>query len=231
MIMTDKRNIYTTLDGLEIPIKSISPTKLMKAELGIEKSFRDKNEPIDTPTYDVETAGGGKETYDLDAESIQVPDNEEETAKRQADWDAHQDALLRLKKKQYDITSKIVLNAIDIPLPEDETWIKEQEDLYIEVPEDPYDRWFHWLETEVLHPTDVINLVAEILTLSATGIIPEEEVDAAVALFRSTVRTQSEEPEEQENTSGEDAEEEGSLGSQPVDAGSDDSESLGTETE
>lgn len=229
--MTKEGHIYITLSGLEVPIKPISPTKLMKAEIGVEKTFKDRGEPIDTPTYDVETAGGGKETFDLDEDSILIPDDEEETTKRQADWDAHQDALKRLKKEQYDVTRTIVLKAIDLQLPEDETWIKEQKELYIEVPDKPHERWYHWLETEILHPTDIINLIAQILVLSATGIMPEEDVDAAVALFRRDVSAQPEEPKGEEDSPNKDAKKEGTLGTQSINAGGISGESLGTKTE
>ena len=232
--MTDenvKRRVYTALSGFEVPIKPISPTKIMKAEQGLEKAFRDRGEPIDIPIYKVETAGGGSEEFELDIDSIQLPDDPEETAKRQKDWDLYQDAISRLKKEQFDITRIITLDAIDLPLPEDTSWIQEQKDLYIEIPENRHDLWMHWLETEILHPSDVVNLVAEILILSSTGIISEEEVKAAVGLFRSTVSSQPEESGEREDSPGEDAEEEGSLGPQPVDAGGDGGESLGIDTE
>ncbi len=226
--MTDnkKANVFITLGGTLVPIKPISPTKLMKAEIGVEKSFKKRNEPIDVPIYKVETAGGGHESFELDADSILVPDDEKETAKRQADWDAHLDATERLKKEQYDITKRIVLNAIDLKLPKDESWIKDQEDLYIEVPEDPRERWNHWLETEILHPTDVINLIAQILMLSATGILPDEEVEAAVNLFLDSV---SPEPEEAGDGSPaeENAEEDRALGTQPFHVGDHSSEGMG----
>jgi len=232
--MTEKitaQRFYTALSGIKIPILPISPTKIMKAEQGVEKAFRNKGEPIDTPIYKVETAGGGFEEFDLDEDSIHLPDDPEETAKRQKDWDLYRDAIKRLKREQFDITRIIVLDAIDLPLPKDESWIKEQEKLYIEVPKDPRKRWMHWLETEILHPNDIVELVAEILILSSTGIISEEDVKAAVGLFRSTVYPQPEESGEREDSPGEDAEEEGSLGTQPVDAGSDSGESLETDTE
>ena len=226
-----EQTVYVTLSGVEIPIKPISPTKIMKAEIGVEKAFRSRDEPIDPPTYAVETAGGGVETFELDETAIEIPGDEAETKKRQIAWTAHQEALVRLKKEQFDITRKIVLNSIDLPLPEDETWIEDQEALYIEVPDDPRARWMHWLETEILHPRDIVEIIADILTLSSKGIIPEEDIDAAAKLFRRAVYSQAEGPEEQEDTSGSDADEEGELGAQPNNAGSDGSESLGDDSE
>ena len=222
-----KQMIYVTLGGVEIPIKPISPTKIMKAETGVEKDFRSRDEPIDTPTYDVETAGGGVETFELDETAIKLPGDEAETEKRQGAWDAHQDALARLKKEQFDITRKIVLDSIDLPLPEDETWIEDQKAFYIDVPDDPRARWIHWLETEILHPHDVIEIIASVLTLSSKGIIPEEDIEAAANLFRRAVSPQAEGSEEPEDTAGQDAEEEGELVAQPDNAGSDDGEGLG----
>ncbi len=221
-----KKNVFTALSGMEIPIKPISPTKLMKAEMGVEKAFKKRNEPIDVPTYKIETVGGGYESYDLDEDSITAPDDEKETAKRQADWDAHQDALKRLREAQFEVTKKIVLNSIDLKLPEDESWIEEQEELYIEVPKDKRERWNHWLETEILHPTDVTGLIAQILYLSASGILPEEEVKAAVSLFLDSVLEESEETGDSDPTS-EDAEEDRTLETKPLHDGDSSSERVG----
>lgn len=229
--MSKKQTVYVTLSGVEIPIKPISPTKIMKAETGVEKDFRNRGEPIDPPTYDVETAGGGVETFDLDETAIEIPGDEVETKKRRIAWTAHQEALARLKTAQFDITRRIVLNSIDLALPEDETWIEDQEALFIDVPDDPRARWIHWLETEILHPNDIIEIIALILTLSSHGIIPEEDIEAAAKLFRRAVYPQAERPEEQEDTSGQDAEEEGELVAQPDNAGSDSGESLGDDPE
>lgn len=226
-----KQMIYVTLGGVEVPIKPISPTKIMKAEIGVEKDFRNRDEPIDTPTYDVETAGGGVETFELDKTAIELPGDEAETEKRQVVWDAHQDALSRLKKEQFDTTRKIVLNSIDLPLPEDETWVEDQKAFYIDVPDDPRARWIHWLETEILHPHDIIEIIASILTLSSQGIIPEEDIEAAANLFRRAVYPKAEGSEEPEDTVGQDAEEEGELVAQPDNAGSRNSESMEKEPE
>lgn len=229
--MSEKQTVYVTLSGLEVPIKPISPTKIMKAETGVEKDFRSRDEPIDPPTYNVETAGGGVETFELDETAIEIPGNEAETKKRQIAWTAHQDALARLKAVQFDTTRTIVLNSIDLSLPEDEAWIEDQKALFIEVPDDPRKRWIHWLETEVLHPHDIIEIIASVLTLSSRGIIPEEDIEAAAKLFRRAVSAQTQGLREQEDTPGQDAEEEGALAAQPDNAGSDDGEGLGDDPE
>ena len=229
--MTEHKNIYVTLGGIEVPIKPISPTKVMRAELGVEKAFRDRGEPIDPPTYDVETAGGGVETFEMDATAVEIPGDEEETKKRQIVWMAHTEAVLKLKREQFDITRKIVIEAIDLPLPKDESWVEEQKELYIDVPDDPHARWLHWLETEVLNPQDIIEIITSILSLSAQGILPEEDIKAATALFRSSIYSQAQRPGEQEDTPEPDAEEEGEVVAQPDNAGSGDSEGVEDEPE
>jgi len=220
-------NIYKTLDGKDVPIKAISPTKIMRSEIGITKMFRAKGEPIDPPTYEVETVGGGKETHILDETAVMIPGDEEKTAERQALWDAHTDACQRMKQQQYDTTRKIVLDSIDLPLPADESWIRKQEELFIEIPEDLYERWIHWLETEILLPQDIIEIVSDILTLSTKGIIPEEDVEAATELFRRSVYTQARGSEEQENTVEADAEKKRALDAQPDNVGDVSGESVG----
>lgn len=226
----DKANIYTTLAGVDIPISPISPTKITRAEMGVEKSFRKKGEPIDPPSYSVEILGGGTQEFELDEDSIDVPDDVVETTNRRIAWTKYQEALARMKTEQFDIVRRIVLNSIQLKLPEDETWIKEQEELYIEVPENPRERWLHWLETEILMPQDVIEIIAEILTLSSTGIIPEEEVAAATQLFRRELYTQSLETEDDDTPEGNE-EEEGEMETLDDNAPGDSSESLGDDPE
>ena len=205
--MTSRKNVFISLSGKEIPIKPLSPTKLMKAELGVENAFKKRDEPIDPPTYTVEVAGGGIEEHVLDETSIESG-VAEETEVRQDAWDAHVKALTAMKAEQFRITRKIVLDSIDLPLPKDDSWVKEQQDNYIDVPEDPYDRWVHWIETEVLLPQDIIEIIAEILELSATGLLPEEDVQAAKKLFRRGVYGEPESGETEDETSGGDAEDE-----------------------
>ena len=228
--MSKVKNVFITLDGQEVPIKPISPTKLMKVEIGIENAYKKKGEPIDPPTYTVAVAGGGEEEHELDETSIESGDTKE-TERRQKAWDLHIDALDRMKAEKYNITRKIVLNSIKLPLPEDESWIAEQEENYIEVPNDPYERWIHWIETEILLPQEIIQMISQILELSATGLLPEEDVQAAKKLFLDTVYAQPEESEGEENTDREDAEDQGSLVAQSDNVGSSSSKSVGDDPE
>ena len=211
--MTQKNHVFTSISGREIPIMPISPAKLMRAEIGIEKAFRKKGLPIDPPTYTVEVAGGGIEEHVLDDSSIESGDPEE-TKRRQEAWDAHVEAITEMHAEQLRVTKKIVLESIDIPLPEDDSWIKEQEELYIEVPEDPYERWIHWLETEVLLAQDINEIVLEIMVLSGTGLVSEEDIETMRRLFRGRASSESEQPEDESNPAGGDAQEERTLDSQ-----------------
>lgn len=228
--MSQDNHVYEARTGWDVPLKPFSATKIIRAEMGVEQDFRDAGEPIDTPTYDVPTAGGGVQTYDLAEDAIKIPDDPEETARRQEAWDAHQDALKRLNAAQFDVTKKIVLRSIDLELPEDDAWVKEQEELHIRIPEEPLERWMHWIDTEVLLPQDVIDMIALILDISATGLVPREDVEAAKRKFRGPLLERSERSGDEEDPAGGHATEEGSVGAQPVDDHVDGSEGMGQES-
>lgn len=183
------RNVYTTANGFEVPITPISLEELRKAEVGVEKHFRAEGEPLDPPTYDVEVAGGDLQTFPMDAESVLVEGDEEETSKRQALWDAHQDAVDRLKNEQNRVSQVIFMEGIDVELPEGDEWETRQKELYIEVPEDEDEKYWHYLTTIVFKsPNDFVFCIEKILRISAQGIVPEEELDGLISLFRDTVQ-------------------------------------------
>lgn len=183
------RNVYTTANGYDVPISPISLEELRKAEVGVAKHFKDEGEPLDPPTYDVEVAGGDTQTFPMDEESVLVEGDEEETAKRQALWDAHQDALQRMKSEQNRVSQVIFMEGIQVELPSDTSWEDRQRNLYIEIPEEPDEKYWHYLSTVVFKsPNDFVSCIEKILRISAQGIVPEEELDGLISLFRDTVQ-------------------------------------------
>src|SRR4030042_1625884 len=89
-MMEAKKHIYITVNGREVEYQAISLDALRLSWNGIEKQFRERNEPVDPPTYEFTTASGAKTTEPHDATT-------EKTPEEQASWDAYQDAVRRLQ--------------------------------------------------------------------------------------------------------------------------------------
>lgn len=180
-----ERPFIMTEDGRTVFVKSISMLEMEEAERGLEKFFRDQGEPLDVPTYTVEVVGGGEVPYPLKPEVLEVEDPEE-TGRRKAAWEAHQDAVARFEAEKGRIMQEIILEGIDIEMPDDGVWEARMRRRYIEIPEDPVLKRQKYILTEVLKtPDDWLNAQNEILIVSSSGAIDREAVEAASATFRS----------------------------------------------
>lgn len=205
----ERPHIFTE-DGRKVFIKSISMLELEEAEQGLEKHFRAQNEPLDPPTYTVEVAGGGEVEYPLTADILEVEGNPKETARRKAEWAAYADAVFRFEAEKGRISQEIILEGIDIEVPEDGAWEARMKRRYIEVPEDdPVLKRQKYILTEILKtPDDWLTVQAEILLISSSGAIRREDVEAASATFRSQLFTPQEAPDSVTGDGGEGAPEE-----------------------
>jgi len=188
----DGKFVYVCEDGTEVPIKPISVFEVAEVEEGIKKHYRDVlGEPVDPPTYEVKVVGGGSITCELTAEILIVEDDEVETARRQLAWGLHQKAIAKMDIELNQIRTAIVCEGIDVPLPEDDAWVKKLRRRYIEVPDDLDDRAVVYKMTQVIKtPVDLAGIQAEIFRVSTSGAIKEEQVEAAKALFRSQLQEQ-----------------------------------------
>lgn len=194
-------HVFTTIAGVQVPYTPLSMVAQEKSAISIRRRYKDRGEPIDTPTYKPTAVFGGEEVgmeLVLDETSIEVDGDEVETARRQALWDAHIDALKRMQTDIEEVRTKMIVHAIKLDLPEDKSWITRQRDeWFIDVPEDNpkkpgYDAEAlrrHWLETEVLVSLDdYVKLTARIFVQSVTSGIDEETLEAAMTSFQNRVR-------------------------------------------
>lgn len=190
---TDKRT-FTTEAGLEVNLKPISIYEMQAVEEAIKSEYMRKGELIEPPLYEVEVAGGGTQKHTLTADTLVKEGDEVETAKRQLDWSLYQEALDRMQKEISQIQTMIMLDGIDVELPEPGSqWEKRCKRLHIPIPEDEDERMTFYKMSYILRtPTDLIGVQAEIMQLSSGGAISDERKEAAKALFQ---RQLQEEPE------------------------------------
>ena len=57
--MSDKKNVYVTVAGVEVPIGPVNLFDLNWAAEGLRREFYERGEPLDPPTYTAEPAGRG----------------------------------------------------------------------------------------------------------------------------------------------------------------------------
>lgn len=176
--------IFTTSAGREIHFIPPSATVIELSEAGIREEYRKRGEPVDVPTYTVELGGSTPEkpitqTFEYDAK---YAEKDEET---QAKWKAHLDCITRLEKEIGNMRTNICLEALEITLPEDTTWMVKQKKKFITIPEDPDELLMHYIKTEVLRTMDdIYSCMSVVLTSAYSGSVDEEAVEAASKTFR-----------------------------------------------
>lgn len=189
--MSDKqvdRNVYITVEGREVAYKPISFLKRGLIKDGLESDYRERGEPLDIPKAEVEVLGGDTIEVELSADSLEVEGDIEETTKRRELWAKHKDAVLRFENELKDLENDLLLSAILVELPEDESWIEEQKKLHIRIPDDPEKRRQHYIQTEILTSMeDIVDITSYIFTKSAVRTTSREDLAAAKESFRHQI--------------------------------------------
>jgi len=184
-----ERPFFISESGVKIKVRPLEMDAAKLMEDGLAADYRAAGEPIDAPEVNVEVAGGSTVKRILTEKNLVVADDDEETARRQALWLAHQDAVTRMKVELGQLTIEYLLGGIDEELPEDESWIQRYERLHIHVPADKYDRLvFYKKHVLIVTPGDLARMQAEVMLVSSSGTLERKEVEAQVASFLRQAR-------------------------------------------
>lgn len=171
--------------GKEYEVEAVSDTLVNLAKEAVRNEFLAKGEPIDPPTYKVTTAGGGVSEEPHDETTLS-------TDEERAAWTAYIEANKRLEIAVNQRTMKVWLMGLKVELPEDKKWIETQEWLGITVPENPIDRRYHYVTTEILKsPDDLFTTLNAIMKESYRGMVKPEDLDAAIETFRDKLQGQA----------------------------------------
>jgi hypothetical protein len=168
------------VNGREVEYQAISLDALRMSWRGLETQYKDNGESIDPPTYEIKTAGGSAIPEPHDATT-------EKTPEEQAAWDAHQEALGRLKyEKNMYLMQYIFEDGLEsIQVPEDEKWLAKHKRRLIDIPTDKVKLREFYLTAEVLKtPDDIAGITAAIMLLSQQGKVDEAALDLALDSFR-----------------------------------------------
>jgi len=176
---------YTTQKGLTIKLMPVNRLTIQMIRSGVRAEFREAGEPIATPTYEAKTVADDVEELPLDAKSLEVPGDEEETKRRTEVWAAHQDALTRLgEEEQNRVTRYQLIEGVDVEVPDG--FDAKMEKYGIEVPEDPDDRRLLYIMTTALTTMqEVFDVTIRLMALTNRAELTQEMLEAAEATFRS----------------------------------------------
>ena len=188
-----ERNTFTTSAGVVVYYIPPSATIIEMSDTAIMKQYKDAGRPVEIPTYTVELAGGGSQTFEHNETTLV-------TDEHKAEWAAHKEAITDLNAELGKRRLEIVLDAIQVELPKDESWKRKQKKWGLEIPEpedgQDYDNpdyldqlRYHYIRTEILRtPIDVENATVKIISAAYAGSVDEEELAAQEATFRSILR-------------------------------------------
>jgi len=174
MIQQDEQqeDIFTTSLGVRIPVRPISPTLFNRVMHSVKTP--------DPPTYEVEIAGGGTQTFAHDEDSIKGDPEAEKV------WREYIEATNQAEaERNLRVLRLVILKGTALEMPKDDEWSELQTYLGLAVPEDPVERYIHYLETEALGDQDDISgLMAAVGR--AMG-VSQEEIDQSVESFRNNL--------------------------------------------
>lgn len=178
-----KQHFFTTSSGEDLPIGPISLLDVQLAQQAVVQEFRLRGEPIDPPTYSVETIGGDIEYHPHTAVTIKDASPEEVTA-----FTLHLEAINRMNAAIERRTKLVYYEGIKVNLPADDAWATRREQLFGEIiPTDPEERRIYYVDKIKLKtPADKNGIIWAITEASMEG-SPAEAIDAARELFRGQI--------------------------------------------
>jgi hypothetical protein len=196
-------HVFINSNGMKVPILPISMLEMEAVEQNIKKQYLERGEPIDPPTYEVETAGGGKEKHNLTPDNLIVEDNEEESLRRRMAWILHQDAVERMVGETNKVRTAMLLEGIDVQVPEDGKWIARCKRMGITLPDDPDELLDFYKKSQIIRtPEDLVDIEMKIIESSTGTMIPPEKMAAAKAKFLGTIHKELEGPGKMDNPEG-----------------------------
>lgn len=183
---SENETTYTTQDGKTLELRPISLLEIEKVREGIKLEYKRRGEPIEIPTYTVETVGGGKSVNLLTFDMLET-DDPAETLRRKIAWDAYLGANDRMNNELGKIITDIVMGGIVCEYPSDE-WIEQKRKRYIQIPETKEEILTLYKRLEVVKSLEDITKIREkIIKLSLPRTPEHSAVKAAEDTFQGSL--------------------------------------------
>ena len=184
-VKTEKFHAST---GHDFTIVSVPSYFFKQISLSLEEEFEREGKSIKVPTYEIKTVAGDVEIHDLDPESLEHPEDPEETERRKEAWTAYQRNLVEFKSEESDrLADASLYYGVDLRDDEEYTsgnWVKPLKRFGLEVPEDEVERKLFYLKNFCFNQADIIMLIARIQFLSLSGVVDQKAIEAAEDFFR-----------------------------------------------
>ena len=167
---------YTTERGVTI---GIIPIPLLLEEV------RKANALPDHPTYTENLAGNATQEVAISEEEAAVwaQTDPETWAEHAEEWAAYEKERDAAQERLNDrVWQAIKARSIKVELPNDDSWIEDQREMGLTVPDNPRERRLHYIQTEVIGGMPDIWKITAIANGSD---ISEEALQLAEASFRS----------------------------------------------
>jgi hypothetical protein len=163
--------------GLKLKLHALSPYLVQMATESVEKPS--------VPTYTITTADGSEETHFHDEESIAQSSDEEKKK-----WETYKKGIQEAEAKASEILLNIILiEGVELPIQDEDKWVKRQKLMGITVPDDEEERSLMYKKQNVIGNTQDIELVTR-KVMELTG-VSREEVDLVKKSFQNPVEPES----------------------------------------
>ena len=198
-----ERNIYETMDGIQVFCKPISLVDLNLVEGRVLEYYREEGYPVDPPTFEIKTVGGDIEYHEINKDSLIAQNqdgtkNEEKSEERRKLFLAHLDAIQLVDQEVAEIRQEIYLEGMDVNLPDDTAWIEKLRRWRVEIPEDKDELKDLYLNRIVFKsPKDMVGCIAFIMEISVDGLVSQEEKESLSDLFLGKLQSLTGESEQE----------------------------------
>jgi hypothetical protein len=189
--MDERLNTFIATDGTVLKLRAVREVSIARRQQQVEAKMRLEGAPLDPPTRTIVALGGhgDAEKVPMTAETLNVLDNPEQTARNKALWAAHETALVKLADLQREERVKILLALgveIEGGIPPLDQWRDQLDYLGVAVPEHPLDQKAYYLMFVVLNDYDLNVLLSQIQMLGMGKAVTGEQV----ASFQESVQSE-----------------------------------------
>jgi len=189
--MDERLTTFVTTDGVKLRLKSVRKISVDRRQQKVEAELRAQGLPIDVPTRTTVALGGKGDTeiIPLSAKTLVMRDDPDGTARNEALWRAHEDALLKLselQKEEMVITMLALGVEIDGGVPPVEEWSDQLDYIGVEMPAHVLDQKAYYLLFCVLSDVDLNILLSQIQMLGAGKAVTGEQI----AEFQDAIQSQ-----------------------------------------
>jgi len=163
---------YTTSTGILVKSRGLPQMLVDKVQSSVPKP--------DAPKYKITTASGD-EVWEPHNETTLETDEDKLLYRRYVEELAKADGIIN--ERMFRL---ICMRGLEVTMPEDTSWIDMQRFLGVDIPEDPLELKYLYIQTEVIGSIEDITTITD-MVMEATG-VPEEALAEARRSFPSALQ-------------------------------------------